>query len=192
MWPMFWVRDQRHSELMAPHKAMGPAGPREVQPDSGLAVTLAAYQELEAARRDVRALCCRAAPGELLDVALVERTLGEMTAFHGFPASGWGQGVLVSAVCGALWPPSLIVGALAGGVGGRVMTGMRQALSPAAITALTGVLESSTFVAVAVCGPPGMAAPSAFGNHAEHVATAPLSTSATALREALDVDAAED
>jgi len=177
---------------MAPHEATGPAEPREVQPDSGLTVAVAAYQELEAARRDVRALCSRAAPGELLDVALVERTLGEMTAFHGCADSGWGHGVLASAVCGALWSPSLVVGALAGGVGGRVMTEMRQALSLEAITALAGVLENGTFIAVAVSGPPGMAAPSALRGNVEHVATAPLSTSAAALREALDADTTED
>jgi len=177
---------------VAHHEATGPPGPAGVQPGSGLAVTVAAYRELEAARGDVRALCSRAASGELLDVAVVERTVGEMTAFHGCADSGWGRGVLVSAVCGALWSPSLVVGALAGGVGGRIMTEMRQALSPEAITALAGVLENGTFVAVAVSGPPGTAAPYALRNTAEHIATAPVSTSAAALREALDADTAQD
>jgi hypothetical protein len=177
---------------MAHHEATEPAEPGEVQPGSGLTVTVAAYHEVQAACCDVRTLCSRAPRGELLDVAFVECTFGEMTAFYGCADSGWGRGVLVSAVCGALWSPSLIVGALAGGVGGRVMTEMRRALSREAITALAGVLENGTFVAVAVSGPPGMAAPRALRNNAEHLATAPIRTSAAALREALDADTAED
>jgi hypothetical protein len=68
---------------MAYQKATEPAEPGEVQPGSGLTVTVAAYQELQSARRDVRPLCSHAPPWEVLNVGLVERTFGQMTAFDG-------------------------------------------------------------------------------------------------------------
>ena len=158
----------------------------------GLTVTVAAYRELEDARLDEAALGSSAAPGEKLDVAVLERTLDEITGFQRGVSRGWGQGVLASAVCGALWPPCLVVGALAGGVGGRVMTKVREALSLEAIAALVGVLEKGTFVTVAVCGPPSAAARMALGKRAKQVATVPFATSVVELREALDGDFADD
>jgi len=68
---------------MAYQKATEPAEPGEVQPGSGLTVTVAAYQELQSARRDVRTPLLACPRWEVLNVALVERTFGQMTAFHG-------------------------------------------------------------------------------------------------------------
>jgi hypothetical protein len=48
---------------MAHHEATEPAEPGEVQPGSELTVTVAAYQEVQAASRDVRTLCSRAPRG---------------------------------------------------------------------------------------------------------------------------------
>jgi hypothetical protein len=49
---------------------------------TSMSAMVAAYQELQPARRDVRTLCSRAS-GEVLEVAVVERTFDEMTAFDG-------------------------------------------------------------------------------------------------------------
>jgi len=46
-------------------------------------VTVAAYQELQSARRDVRTPLLACPRWEVLNVALVERTFGQMTAFDG-------------------------------------------------------------------------------------------------------------
>lgn len=89
-------------------------------------------------------------PGALVDGAVIERTAVEVTGFHFGSSSGWGRGVIACAVCGVLWPPAMLVGAIAGGVGSDVMTEVRCGLSGDLVRELGSVLEVGPFVAVAV------------------------------------------
>jgi hypothetical protein len=160
---------------------------------TAITVTLAAYQSLAAARADWDAFELAAESGswELVDAALIERTLDEISEFHSRSPAGWGRGVIASAVCGVLWPPAMLVGALAGSVGGHTMTEVRRGLSRQAIGGLGAVMENGTFIVVAIAGP-GSAPPALPGTRAVHVASFPLDKTAPALRAALDLDDAED
>ena len=117
-----------------------------------ITVTLAAYQSLAAARADWDAfeLAAKSGSCELVDAALIERTLDEVSEFHFQSPAGWGRGVIASAVCGVLWPPAMLLGALAGSVGGHTMTEVRRGLSHQAIAGLGAVMEKGTFIFVAI------------------------------------------
>ena len=118
-------------------------------------MTLAAYQSLAAARADWDAfeLAAKSGSCELVDAALIERTLDEVSEFHFQSPAGWGRGVIASAVCGVLWPPAMLLGALAGSVGGHTMTEVRRGLSHQAIAGLGAVMEKGTFIFVAIARP---------------------------------------
>lgn len=156
-------------------------------------MTLAAYRSFAAARADWDAFeqAARSGPCQLVDAALIERTLDEVSEFHSQSPAGWGRGVIASAVCGVLWPPAMLVGALAGSVGGHTMTEVRRGLSPEAIGGLGAVMENGTFIVVAIADP-GCAPPAFPGTRAVHIASFPLDKTAPALRAALDLDDAED
>ena len=158
-----------------------------------LNVTLAAYRSFAGARADWDAfeLAAKSPPCELVDAALIERTLDEVSEFHSQSPAGWGRGVIASAVCGVLWPPSMLVGALAGSVGGHTMTEIRRGLSHEAIGGLGAVMEEGTFIVVAITGPPPMS-PAFPGPRAVQTASFPLGRTAQALRAALDLDDSED
>jgi hypothetical protein len=160
---------------------------------TAITVTLAAYRSFAAARADWDAfeLAARSGSWELVDAALIERTLDEVSEFHFQSPAGWGRGVIASAVCGVLWPPAILVGALAGSVGGHTMTEVRRGLSPEAIGGLGAVMENGTFIVVAIAGP-GSGPPALPGTRAVHIASFPLDKTALALRAALDLDDAED
>jgi hypothetical protein len=156
-------------------------------------VTLAAYRSFAAACADWDAfeLAARSCSCQLVDAALIERTLDEVSEFHFQSSAGWGRGVIASAVCGVLWPPSMLVGALAGSVGSHTMTEVRRGLSHEAIGGLGVVMEKGTFIVVAIadrgCAPPALAV-----TRAMHIASFPMDRTAPALRAALDLDDAED
>ena len=156
-------------------------------------MTLAAYQSLAAARADWDAFEQAAKSGswELVDAALIERTLDEVSEFHFQSPAAWGRGVIASAVCGVLWPPAMLVGALAGSVGGHTMTEVRRGLSHQAIAGLAAVMEKGTFILVAITDP-GCTPPAFPGTRTVHIASFPLDQTAPALRAALDLDDAED
>ena len=156
-------------------------------------VTLVAYRSFAAARADWDALELAAKSGscQLVDAALIERTLDEVSQFHFQSSAGWGRGVIASAVCGVLWPPAMLVGALAGSVGGHTITEVRRGLSHEAISGLGGVMEKGTFILVAIADQ-GCAPAALPGTRAMHIASFPLDRTAPALRAALDLDDAED
>ena len=77
----------------------------------GLQVAMAAYDVLEDATADWEAFEGAADAGAVVDCAVIERTLVEVTHFHRGSAGGWGQGVIASAVYGVVWPPAILVGA---------------------------------------------------------------------------------
>ena len=117
---------------------------------SGLRIALAAYDTLDDAAADWAEYLTSAEPGSVIDGAIIERTHTEVTRFHAGTSCGWGRGVIACAVCGVLWPPALLVGALAGSVGGEVMTAVRCGLTADAVRDLSAVLERGSFVAMSV------------------------------------------
>ena len=153
----------------------------------GLVVGLAAYDSLDGVISDWEAFERVAARGAMVDGALVERSEVEVTRFHARSVLGWGRGVIASAVCGVLWPPALVVGALAGGVGGDVMTAVRLGLTGDSVRVLGDVLEAGPFVAVAVVET-GTAMPDEFGRGALSRANVPLRTTSSQLVRALRAD----
>jgi hypothetical protein len=158
---------------------------------AGLQVAIAAYVTLEDATSDWVAFEGEAGPGAVVDGAVIERTLAEVTCFHRGSVGGWGQGVIASAVCGVLWPPALLVGALAGGVGGEVITAVRCGLSSESVRDLSEVLEAGPFVAVVITDdrfvpPPG------FGHHARSRTRVPLRSTTAEMVGALRGDEERD
>ena len=157
-------------------------------------MTLAAYQALAEARADWDAFELGWGPSprcELVDAALIERTLDEVSKIHSWSSAGWGRGVIASAVCGVLWPPSMLVGALAGSVGGHTMTEVRRALSREAIGGLGEVMEKGTFITVAIADR-DCALTASLSRRAVEMASLPFDGTAQALRAALDLDDSED
>jgi hypothetical protein len=165
--------------------------PLKGPPAAGLTITVAAFDDLDDAFRAQAVLCSKARPGELFDVAIIERTLDEVTGFHGYSSSGWGRGILASAVCGVLWPPCLVVGALAGSVGGGTMTAMRRGISMRAIGTLSEVLEAGTFFVVVVSDLRADAVPTTLVLLTPHLETVQARVDAATLREALEADVAD-
>ena len=156
-------------------------------------VTLAAYESFSDARAewDELELAADTAPSVMVDAALVERTLDEVSEFHFQSSAGWGRGVVASAVCGVLWPPSMLVGALAGSVGGHIMNEVRRGLSREAIGSLGEVMEKGTFITVAIADR-GYAPTTLLGPRVMQIASLPLSGTAQALHDALELDDSED
>jgi hypothetical protein len=179
----------RTLRLMVSKGAM--STPPKGSPADGLTVTVAAFDDLDDALHAQAVLCSTAGPRDLFDVAIIERTLDEVTGFHGYETSGWGRGILASAVCGVLWPPCLVVGALAGSVGGRTMTQMRRGFSMRAIGTLSTVLESGSFFVVAVSDLLADAVPTTLRAQTRHLETVQARVDATTLREALEADTAD-
>ncbi len=88
------------------------------------------WPALEAAEADWAALESGAKSGEfkMADAALVENRNGESLILHRQSHHGWGEGAVVGAVVGILFPPTL-VGAVAVGVGGGALVArLRRAL----------------------------------------------------------------
>ena len=76
-------------------------------------VTVAAYRMFAEARADWDAfeLSAESSSSQLVDAALIERRGGQVSEFHCLSASGWGRGIIASAICFVLWPPAMVVGA---------------------------------------------------------------------------------
>ena len=156
-------------------------------------VTVAAYRMFAEARADWDAfeLSAESSSSQLVDAALIERRGGQVSEFHCLSASGWGRGIIASAICCVLWPPAMVVGALAGSVGRHTMTEIRRGLSREAIGGLGAVMEMGAFVSVTIadrnCTPEASRGPRAL-----HLASLPLNAPASALRAPLDLDESED
>src|SRR5277367_534624 len=164
------------------------------QPETAgqLLTTVSAYRSLVVASRDWEAFtfASKAAGPELLDSIVVERTIDEISHFHFCFSIGRFQGYLASAICAVIWPPALLAGALAGSVGGRLVTEVRRGLSPDAIKDLGMVLDRGPFLLIAIGDPLGIRA-NEFDS-AVDVATVPLDSNLQALRSAHEQDDKED
>jgi uncharacterized membrane protein len=88
------------------------------------------WPALEAAERDWTALDAGAEAGEfnIADAALVENRNGEALVLHRQSHHGWGEGAVVGAVIGILFPPSIIGAAAVGAGGGALVARLRRAL----------------------------------------------------------------
>jgi len=157
-----------------------------------LNVSIAAYETLEHAMSDWSDFERTVVAGGLVDGALIERTAVEVTGFHFCAPSGWGRGVIACAVCGVLWPPAMLVGALAGGVGCDVMTEVRSGLSGDSVRDLGAVLEVGSFVAVAITDSRRATLPDELGRHALARCCVPLRSTPNVLVGALRSDQERD
>jgi hypothetical protein len=161
-------------------------------PVTSLSVTVATYGSVEAAVADWDEVELAGARGlNLIDAALIERADDRVVTFHRCSATGWGHGSIACALVGALWPPALLDGALAGGVGRRALTFLSTGLSRDAINELGRVLESGPFVTLAVVERAAAPTATALGARALRVATLPLLGTAYDLRQAVKADEAD-
>lgn len=103
---------------------------------------------------------------------------------------GWGFGAIASAVVGALWPPALLTGALAGGVGDQVLTCVSGSIPAQVSTELSRVLRLSRIAVVAVMATPeGTHTAKALETQALELALSTLACTSTELLTALRADA---
>lgn len=152
-------------------------------------VIVAAYDSLEAGSSDWVELESGASAGTpLIDAVLIERSDHRVMVVHRWLRQGWGQGAVASAVVGRLSPSALLEGAIAGGVGARVLNFVSNGLSRDAVNELGCVLESGMFVTVAVLERGPGAAPASCGSRAQSLASLPLRGTAVDLRRALRAD----
>ena len=88
------------------------------------------WPALEAAEADWAALEAAAKAGEvnIADAALVENRNGEALVLHRQSHHGWGDGAIVGAVVGILFPPTIVGAAVVGAGGGALVTRVRRAL----------------------------------------------------------------
>jgi hypothetical protein len=103
---------------------------------------------------------------------------------------GWGFGAIASAIVGALWPPALLTGALAGGVGDQVLTCVSGSIPSHVSTELSRVLRLGRIAIVAVMATPeGTHTAKALETHALELALSTLACSSRELLTALRADA---
>lgn len=158
---------------------------------ASLSVAVAAYGTSDAAHADWREIA-DAGGNDALDAALIERADTRVIAIHPFPEAGWGGGAITSALIGHLWPPSLLDGAIAGGVGGHMLTRVSLGLSRDATHELGRVMEAGRFVTLAVFDRRGGPTSCFFGGRALQFGILPMSGTAHDLRSALDDDLADE
>ena len=160
---------------------------------ASLDVIVAAYDSLEDGSDDWDELERGVPAGTtLIDAVLVERSDGRVAVVHRWPRRGWGQGAVASAVVGRLSPSALLEGAIAGGVGRRVLNFVSNGLSRDAVNELGCVLESGAFVTVAVLERGTGAAPAGCAARAQSRASLPLRGTAFDLRRALIEDESDE
>jgi len=87
----------------------------------------------------------------IIDAALVEADSDTIREFHRFSLDTYARGAVAGAVIGLLQPPSIVTGAVAGGVGGHVLIEVGHGLSRAQVKELGEVLDSASIALVAVC-----------------------------------------
>jgi hypothetical protein len=160
---------------------------------TGLCVTVAAYGTFEAATADWDDIDrCPVNHSNTIDAVLVEREEDRVASLHRFSMQGWGYGWIASAVVGVLWPPALLAGAVAGGVGANVITCVSRGLSREDVSELGRVLASGPFVSVVVTDMTSNTSSTLpVGSRALRMARLPMGGSTYQLREALEVDVDE-
>ncbi len=121
-----------------------------------IAVAIGAYASYASAAKDWDALDLDpAAATSLVDGALIEWREDRVTRVHcSLKRHGWGYGAVASAVVAALWPPALLTGAIAGGVGDRVLTYFARELPTETTAELARVLREGQISAVIVAATP--------------------------------------
>ena len=101
---------------------------------------------------------------------------------------GWARGSVAGALIGRLSPTALLTGAIAGGVGVRALSFVSHGLSRDAVNELGRVLESGSFVTVAIAEGAQVGTATSYGARAATLASLPLSGSAFDLRMAVLAD----
>lgn len=88
------------------------------------------WPALEAAEADWSALETEVKAGgfKMADAALVENRGGEALVIHRQSHHGWGEGAVVGAVVGILFPPTIIGAAAVGAGGGALVARLQRAL----------------------------------------------------------------
>ena len=138
-------------------------------------VLVAAYEDLPTAEADWNDLERAAKEGlHVADAALVTKDAeGNPKILERQSHHGWGKGAVAGAVVGILFPPSLIGGAILGGLAGGGVARLTRSLGRGKVKDLGEVLDKGEVALVAV------------------VDTASLASFEQALARALDVHSAE-
>lgn len=105
-----------------------------------------------AAEADWAALEAGAEAGEfkIADAALVENRDSEAVILQRESHHGWGQGAVVGAVVGILFPPSIIGAAAVGAGGGALVARLRRALDHGKVKDLGETLRGGTMAIIVV------------------------------------------
>ena len=120
---------------------------------SGLSTTVAVYADLAAAEKDWAAIEAAASAQsiDLADAALVQRdAAGEVVSLHRQEHHGWGKGAIAGAVVGVLFPPSIIGGAVLGGLGGGLVARVSRSLNRRDIKDLGETMDRGEIALVVV------------------------------------------
>jgi uncharacterized membrane protein len=110
------------------------------------------WPALEAAEADWAALEAGAEAGEfkIADAALVENRNGEALILHRQSHHGWGQGAVVGAVVGILFPPTIVGAAAVGAGGGALVARLRRALDKGKVEDLGETLKGGARAIIVV------------------------------------------
>jgi len=107
---------------------------------------------VEAAEADWSAVEAGAEAGDfkIADAALVENRDGEAVVLHRQSHHGWGQGAVVGAVVGILFPPTIIGAAAVGAGGGALVARLRRSLDHGKVKDLGETLRGGTRAIIVV------------------------------------------
>jgi uncharacterized membrane protein len=117
-----------------------------------LDTTVAVYDDVAAAETDWSALEEAAQSGmcNIADAALVQNNNGEVMILQRQSHHGWGKGVVVGAIVGVLFPPSLLGAAAVGAGGGALVSRMTRSLGRGKVKDLGEILDSGTMAIIVV------------------------------------------
>jgi hypothetical protein len=160
---------------------------------ASLSVTVAAYGSFEAAAADWDQIE-RDPVGQVnaIDALLIERSEHRVAKVHRCSKEGWARGSVASALVARLSPPALLDGAIAGGVGRRVLSLVSKGLSRDAVNELGCALEAGRFVTLAVVERGAGPTTTGYGARALAVASLPMKGTAFDLRHAVTSDEADE
>ncbi len=162
---------------------------------SDIAVGIAAYSSYtQAAQAWNRLDLDPGAATSLIDAMTIEWTDEQVSLVRcSLVRHGWGFGAIASAVVGALWPPALLTGAIAGGVGDQVLTCVSGSIPAHVSSELSRVLRLGRIaVVVVVTTPEGTHTAKALKSHALELALSTLACSSPGLLTALRADTANE
>jgi hypothetical protein len=156
-------------------------------------VTVATYRLLAPALADWDALVARDQAGELtlVDAALVEGDVDTLHTIHRHPRSGCSRGAAAGAMVGLLRPPALVMGAVAGGVGDRMIVALAQGLSRDDLKYLGDLFDTEPISIVVLSTSPEPMTWSTVLGAATATASVDTHLSADQIRRAVEADEAE-